>query len=102
MYIFRSSIYPSLGKAPEVRALLEAQVKSEQAKGVAAALALTVFGPDLGFIVNRRFDDLAAYESWRHSRQSDPAVQEYLAKVGSLSRQAPNLELNEVLIPFPR
>jgi hypothetical protein len=101
-YSIRATYYPAMGKAAELRALLEEEVQKEQAAKELAGLTTLVFRGDGGaFFITRAFADLSAYETRRQHLQSDLAYQVYAAKATSLYRQPVSTELAQVLISLP-
>jgi hypothetical protein len=101
-YLVRTTSYPAMGKAAELRALLMERVQKAQAAKERTTLSTTVFSGDGGaFFISRAFADLAAYDTYRQHLQSDSAYQLFGAKAVSLSRQPAGNELAQVLIPFP-
>lgn len=103
MYTQRVTYYPAVGKGPELRALLEERVKHVQSAGAEVALGVRMFGGPAGnpYIVNLRFQDLAAVEAYRRRNQADPAFAAYNAKVATTLSCAAEIELYETVIPNP-
>ena len=103
MFNQRATSYAAPGKGPELRALLEDRVKSLKSSGRVAAFGQRMFGGPggNGFVINIRYDNLAAAEAGRRQDQSNPAFQAYQAKLGALVARPVDVELWEVLIPNP-
>ncbi len=101
MFIQRVVFHPAHGKAQELRALLEERVKFAQSQGRPAALTVQVFGAGGSYALALRYDTLAQLEERRRSLASDSAFQAWAAKVAAVTRQPPEADLLEVLIPFP-
>lgn len=103
MYMQRILVRPAVGKAPEVRSLLEERVKARQAQGVAQGLQATLFNPEgATFVATTRWEDLAKYEQDRGRNQGDPAFRAYQTKLAGLITVPPAPLLFEVLIgPAP-
>jgi len=101
MYAQYIQYHPALGKGPELRALLEQRVKTNQSNGQSVALAVQMLGGEEGnpYTVVFRRQDLAALEAFRRSNQADPARQEYQAKLQSLLARPAAISLREELIP---
>ena len=99
MFIQRITLSPVLGKARDVRALVEDSVKKGQAQGVRISVATPVFGDNMGSIViTVRHDDLAEFEKRRALNAANKEFQEYVGKLSTLATA--KFELLEVLVPF--
>ena len=103
MYVQRVSFYPALGKAFELRAVLEDRVKARQAQGLQIGLQERVAsseGPVFTLVILHR--SLADLEELRRRNLTDDSFREFVTKVSSLSMNQPRTELSEVLVPLPR
>ncbi len=101
MFIQRVVFHAAQGKAEELRALLEERAKLAQSQGRAASLAVQMFGAGGSYVLALRYDTLAELEERRRGLASDSAFQAWSAKVAAATRQPAELDLLEVLIPFP-
>jgi quinol monooxygenase YgiN len=84
----RTRIYPALGKAQEVEAILTEAVEAGQGQGRRVGLArriLTSEGP--GLVVTLVADDVAAIDRIRQQNQADAAFQARAARLASLVRE---------------
>lgn len=101
MFIQRVILSPAMGKARDLRALVEERTKKGQAQGQMVSLATPVFGDDIGsLVVTIRFNDLAEIDKRRAQNAADKEWQEYIGKVSSLATA--KYELHEVIVPFPK
>jgi len=99
MFIQRVTLSPAMGKARDLRALVEERTKKGQAQGLRTSLATPVFGDDMGsLVVTVRYDDLAALEKRRAQNAADKDWQEYVGKVSAMATA--RFELLEVLVSF--
>jgi glutamate-1-semialdehyde aminotransferase len=57
--------------------------------------------PRAAFVITIRFNDLAELEQLRKHMRTDPAAIDFHAKLATLSRLSPQLELLEVLVLLP-
>ncbi len=102
MYMQRVRIYPQQGKEREVQQLIESRMQTGQALGRKVGLSMQLFAPEGAvFIINIRYNDLAELEQQRQRDRTDQAFQDYVGKLGALSRRPAALELLEVLVPLP-
>jgi hypothetical protein len=93
---------PILGRAGEVRALLEERQTAVSARGGRVGLATRVSpldGP--AFFLNTLFPSLAAFEEERRKNLADPAAQAFVGKLSGVIRQPVAIVLLEVIIPIP-
>ena len=102
MYILRIQYYPAMGKAAELRGVLEERIKMNPPQGVAVGLGRQLVPPDGPvFALSIRFPDMAAYETFMQSLAGDQTFPAFQNKVASLTIRPPKQELFEVLIPLP-
>jgi len=80
--------YPALGKAPELRGLLETQVKALNAQGIATTL-LAPLASEQGplFVSADAYPSLAVFEEGRQKLAADATMQGFLRNVAPLLRQ---------------
>lgn len=102
MYVRRLTYVPKLGKDRELRALLMARIEARQAVGRRVALYEQAVPPDgVKFVGEDTHENLNELGSWRQHIRTDPAVEQFQAKLAELLLRAPTSELFEVLVPFP-
>lgn len=102
MFVQRVSIYPALGKEPELRDALTEWVKKRQALRVAVGLSVQLFNPEgTALVTAARFSDLTEFENRRRTNLADREFQAATAKFASLSRAPAKFELFEILVPLP-
>lgn len=89
MYYFDVLFSPALGKANELRTALEERTRQQQAAGIDSELDELCAGPEPGFGLVLRFDDLSAFGAYRDRMQKDTAFQQYAARVGQLITRPP-------------
>ncbi|MSQ14422.1 MAG: hypothetical protein EXR50_00960 [Dehalococcoidia bacterium] len=98
----RITLYPAIGKGPELRAMLEEEVKARQARGITSGLQAQLFGIDgPAFTIGTQFPGIAAFEQRRESVPNDPGRQAYLAKVNQAISRPNRQQLFEVLVQVP-
>jgi hypothetical protein len=99
MFWQRITHYPAIGKAPELRAHLEEQVKNAQANGAQTVLSTRVaFGDGPEFVESTRFENLAAYEKQRDQALASADFRNAGVKSAPLRRRTIKNELFKVLI----
>lgn len=75
MFVHRAVLRPAIGRGVALRDRLVTAAKSDQ-----AGVAQRIWGEPL-FVVLRRFETLAALQTWRDGWQPDPAVAKELGHV---------------------
>lgn len=101
-YVQRVTIYPGLEQVGEVRRLLEEQTNANAGRDVRSSLARPVFSAEgLTFIVSVLHANLAALERVTRQAEADASVQAFFARLRAAIRRPSEIELFEVLIPFP-
>ena len=83
MFYNRIVIRPQLGKADQVRSLLEERIPVNQASGP-AILTERLFGKGPSFVAGRWFDDLEVYEKNRESLAADSSFGDFRAQLSQL------------------
>jgi len=102
MYMQRVVTYPQMDKVLELQQHLESWVKTRQGQGAKVGLAMRLFDPEgAAFVTTIRFNDLAELDQARQRNRADQAFHDYQAKIATLSRLPPRIELQEVLVPLP-
>ena len=100
MIVFRVVHYPAIGKAGELRTLIEENVKQSQADGVRTTLIQkVVFDSGPVFVANRVFDNMEALEKFRDQIVSNPTYRESVEKAAPLRRKDIDIEIFNVLVP---
>ncbi|MSQ14995.1 MAG: hypothetical protein EXR50_03925 [Dehalococcoidia bacterium] len=95
----RSTWVPTLGKGPELRALLEERLKARNSQGFPTGLSAQLFGADgQAFVLYGTAPDLAAYESYMRQRDPDPAYRAHQNKVSQLLSQPTTLQIFDGLL----
>lgn len=86
-----------MGKAPELRPILEERARQRQAEGVRSSLASVIFGEDApAFRSTSIFDDLAALQAFRERIAGDTSM---AARIAPLVRSIVRPELFEIIVP---
>jgi hypothetical protein len=102
MYMQRVLIYPQVDKVLEMQQHLESWVKTRQGQGPKSGLAMQMFGPEgAAFVITTRLNDLAELEQLRQRNRTDQAFRDFQAKLATLSRFPPRIELLDALVPLP-
>ena len=92
MFYNRIVIRPQLGKADQVRSLLEERIPVNQASGP-AILTERLFGKGPSFVAGRWFDDLEAYEKNREMLAADSAYGDFRAQISQLIAEPADSQL---------
>ena len=100
MFISRFTYTPAMGKARDLRTLVEERIKKAQAAGRDISMSTPLFGDVPALVVTTRYNDLAAFEKGRVQNLADKDLQEYLDKLRSMATI--KAELLEVIVPFPK
>jgi hypothetical protein len=90
MFMHRAQLHPAIGKADELRPLLEEEVRARHAQGLRANLTRSLYSNSQWFAMGVQFESLAAREAW----QSGPAP----AAAPPLLRAPNQLTLLELLV----
>lgn len=101
-YIQQISHYPSSGKGPELRAVLEEWTKTAPSRGSAQNLISQLVSDGPVFIGGIRHENLTAFQTFRERNRANPAFGPFIAKLQSLMARAPRYALFQVLIPPTR
>ena len=97
-FLWSVSFYPALGKAADLRRLLEERVKTATDRGAATASLLNrLYGPEGAyFMLANTFSDLAGLEAYRTVSQASP-----IPGLQAVTDSPTTQRLARVLIPFP-
>ena len=90
-------IFPLPDKGPEVRALLEEQVKSNS-QNERQLLAQNMFGEVPAFVITSIFDDIAAVEKNRDAIWANRAFLDFQSKLTPLLRQPTEVTISESIV----
>jgi len=83
-YIQQISHYPSSGKGPELRAVLEEWTKTAPSRGSAQNLISQLASDGPVFIGGIRHENLTAFQTFRERNRANPAFGPFIAKLQSL------------------
>lgn len=102
IYIQQISHYPTSGKGPELRAVLEDWVKSASSRGSAQNLTSQLVSEGPVLIGGIRHESLAAFQSFRERNRANPGFGPFIAKLQSLMARPPRFALFKMMIPPAR
>jgi len=98
-FVQRVSFHPSIGRGRDVRALLEEQVRTRQAAGIALMLGERVYGADdAGYLLWISVDRMADIQALRDRNSSDANFIAFQAKLAPLLASEPRMTLAEMLV----
>jgi len=101
-YTLRIKYFPTAGKGPELRHLIEDRIRSPRPGTVGAVLSAQVAPPDgAAFALTVLFSNLASMDQWRAAQAEDPSFQPYVSAVAALTARPNEQEMARVLQPFP-
>ncbi len=95
MFYQRISVTPALGKANELRSLLEERVKADQSR-LRTLLVERVLGKGQGFVVGVFHETLEAFEKEREYLKGDSSFQAFTGKVSTLVESQRDAQLYHV------
>ena len=96
MFYQRIVVTPALGKANELRSLLEERVKADQSR-VNTLLVERVLGKGQGFVVGVFHETLEAFEKEREYLKQDTSFRDFASNVSTLVESQRDLQLYHVI-----
>jgi hypothetical protein len=101
MYFRLVNHFPAMGKAPELRVLLEDRVRTGERERLARSALLTeLLGPEPALVHAIQHEDFAAWESHVARIASDPNFQATAAKMQAIMSRPQTQELHQILTRF--
>ncbi len=90
-------LFPAMDRAPEARALLEEQVKSNS-QNERQLLAQTMLGELPSFVITSIFDDIGALEKNRDAIWANRAFLDFQSKLNPMLRQPTEVTISESIV----
>ena len=96
MFYQRIVVTPALGKANELRSLLEERVKADQSR-IRILLTERILGKGQGFVVGIFHENLEAFEKEREYLKQDSTFRDFTGKVTTLVESQRDIQLYHVI-----
>ncbi len=93
-------IYPSRDNVPAARGVILDRAKSNKLNAT-GGVTQVIIGEVPTIVTSMIFENMKAFETFREQNAADPEFQEYLAKLGPVTRKPTELKLAEVIIRPP-